>query len=161
MSPKPSIEKCPVLWVEGKTSFPGRDNLGAFLAMWPPKWSLRAMAPTGLSAGRVATLTMTLALKTYCEKKTQKTSYKSNPDSRRVDTLRLGRRTNAMKATQRPMPIASINSQWPKKYRLNVTYLNGDMVLTSLILIWLEKWNIGSEVFIQKLTLHTVAFINC
>lgn len=27
--------------------------------------------------------------------------------------MRLGKRTNAMNATQSPMPIASINNQWP------------------------------------------------
>ena len=48
------------------------------------------MAPTGLSAGLVATLTITLALNTYCEKNTQKTSYKSSPDKSSVETLRLG-----------------------------------------------------------------------
>ena len=33
--------------------------------------------------------------------------------SSRVDTLRLGSLTKAMKATQRPMPMKSIRAQWP------------------------------------------------
>lgn len=37
----------------------------------------------------------------------------SNPVSRRVDTFKLGSRTNAINATHKPMPIASISSQWP------------------------------------------------
>lgn len=37
----------------------------------------------------------------------------SNPVSSRVDTFRLGNRTNAMNATHSPIPIASIRSQWP------------------------------------------------
>ena len=37
---------------------------------------------------------------------TQKTSYIKRPVSRRVETLRLGSRTKAINATQRPMPIA-------------------------------------------------------
>lgn len=49
----------------------------------------------------------------YDEKNTQKTSYMSNPVSNKVDTFRLGKRTNAMKATHRPIPIASMSNQCP------------------------------------------------
>lgn len=37
----------------------------------------------------------------------------SKPVNNKVDTFRLGSRTNAIKATHRPIPIASINNQWP------------------------------------------------
>ena len=40
--------------MEGNTSFPGSDNFGTSRAI-PPKCSLRAITPTGLSAGLVAT----------------------------------------------------------------------------------------------------------
>ena len=68
------MEKCPALCIEGKTSLPGSDNLGASRAIPDAKWNFFAMTPTGLSAGRVATFTITLALKMYDEKKTQNTS---------------------------------------------------------------------------------------
>lgn len=42
----------------------------------------------------------------YDEKKTQNTSYISKPVNNRVDTFNDGNRTKAMKATQRPIPIA-------------------------------------------------------
>ena len=35
------------------------------------------------------------------------------PVSSRLDTLRLGSLTKAMKATQRPMPMKSMRAQWP------------------------------------------------
>lgn len=50
---------------------------------------------------------MTLALKRYDEKKTQNTSYRSRPVSSSVDTFKLGRRTNAINATQSPIPMAN------------------------------------------------------
>lgn len=102
-----------------------------------PKWKRRATTLTGLSAGRVATRTITFDENMYDEKNTQNTSYISRPKlvklnfikssalesenkwwneipvKRSVDTLSDGRRTNAMNATHRAMPIASINSQWP------------------------------------------------
>ena len=131
MSPRPNMEKCPELWVDGKTSFPGSESLGAFLAICPPRWSFLAMAPTGLSAGLVATLTITLALNTYCEKNTQKTSYKSNPDKSSVDTLRLGNLTNAMNATHRPIPMASISSQWPVIIQMNTTNIDMEKLSNS------------------------------
>lgn len=53
------------------------------------------------------TLTITLVLKIYDEKKTQNTSYMSRPVSRSVDTFKLGSLTKAIRATQRPMPIAA------------------------------------------------------
>lgn len=59
------------------------------------------------------TFTITFVLNIYEEKNTQKTSYISNPVSNNVDTFRLGKRTNAIKATHKPIPIASINNQWP------------------------------------------------
>ena len=31
ISPRPNMEKCPELWVEGNTNFPGSESLGAFL----------------------------------------------------------------------------------------------------------------------------------
>ena len=74
MSPKPSMEKWPAIWLDGNTSFPGNDSLGAFFAMLCVKWNLLAMALMGLVAGLVATRTMTLALNTYLEKNTQNTS---------------------------------------------------------------------------------------
>ena len=108
MSPKPSMEKCPIFWFEGNTNFPGNDSLGGWCIC-----SLLAMALIGLFADLVATLTITLALKTYLEKKTQKTSYNKSPDNSKVDTLRLGNLTKAMKATQRPIPMTSMRNQWP------------------------------------------------
>ena len=60
-----------VLWPavrEGNISLPGRERLGAWRATeppMPPSESFRAITPTGLAAGRVATLTITLALNTY------------------------------------------------------------------------------------------------
>ena len=68
MSPSPSIEKWPALWVEGKTSLPGRERRGAFLTIPLPRESFRAIRPIGFSAGRVATRTITLALNTYYNK---------------------------------------------------------------------------------------------
>lgn len=65
-----------------------------------------ATTPTGFSAGLVATLTITLVLNMYDEKNTQKTSYINKPESRSVDTLRLGTRIKAMNATQRAIAIA-------------------------------------------------------
>lgn len=58
-------------------------------------------------------LTITLELKIYEEKKTQKTSYISRPVRSSVETLRLGSLTKAINATQRPIPMASIRSQCP------------------------------------------------
>ena len=80
------------------------------LERMPEKFNLKKALPT---------LTMTFALKTYLLKKTQNTSYSNNPDNNRVDTLRLGSLTKAMKATQRPMPMASIKSQWPVMIQIN------------------------------------------
>lgn len=37
----------------------------------------------------------------------------SSPVSKSVDTFRLGSRTNAMKATHKPIPIASMSNQCP------------------------------------------------
>ena len=42
----------------------------------------------------------------YEEKKTQNTSYISNPVSSKVETFKLGSRTNAINATHNPIPIA-------------------------------------------------------
>lgn len=42
----------------------------------------------------------------------------SKPVNNNVDTFRLGKRTNAMNATQRPIPIASISNQWPVKTQI-------------------------------------------
>lgn len=59
----------------------------------------------------------------YDEKKTQKTSYKRSPVSSKVETFRLGRRTNAMNATHNPIPIAGTNIQeknWGEKKKNTV-----------------------------------------
>lgn len=95
----------------GKTSLPGNDNLGGSRLTILLRCSFLATIPTGLSAGLVATRTITFELKIYDEKNTQKTSYINKPVSRRVETLRLGKRTRAMKATQRPIPIAFLRSK--------------------------------------------------
>jgi hypothetical protein len=65
MSPRPSMEKCPMFWWEGKTSLPGRERRGALRAIPLPMDNLRAITLIGFSAGRVATRTITLALNTY------------------------------------------------------------------------------------------------
>ena len=70
ISPRPSMEKWPVEREEGKTSLPGRESRGALRAivpLTPPTPSFLATIPTGLSADRVATRTITLALNTYCK----------------------------------------------------------------------------------------------
>lgn len=73
MSPSPSIEKWPELCMLGNTNFPGKLSFGGSRTI-PLRLSFRATIPTGFSAGRVATLTITFVLKMYDEKKTQKTS---------------------------------------------------------------------------------------
>ena len=68
MSPRPSMEKCPEADLEGNISLPGSERLGALRAIeppMPPRESFLAITPTGLAAGLVATLTITLALNTY------------------------------------------------------------------------------------------------
>ena len=55
------MEKWPVLCILGKTNFPGSDNLGASLTS-PVMWNFLANTPTGFSAGRVATFTITFVL---------------------------------------------------------------------------------------------------
>jgi hypothetical protein len=87
----------------------------------PLRFSFRATMPTGFSAGRVATLTITFVEKIYDEKKTQNTSYTSNPMSKSVDTFKLGSLTNAMNATQSAIPIASIKSQCPVRTQMHTT----------------------------------------
>lgn len=79
-SPRPSMEKCPAVWEEGNTSLPGRLRRGAERATPEPQPTWEQVQPghpathqptflatmfTGLSAGLVATFTITLALKTY------------------------------------------------------------------------------------------------
>lgn len=90
-------------------SLPGNDNFGGSLPTMPFKCNFFAITPTGLSAGLVATLTITFELKMYEEKKTQKTSYINKPVKRSVETFKLGSLTKAINATQRPIPIAVIN----------------------------------------------------
>jgi len=57
-------------------------------------------------------------LKIYDEKNTQKTSYIKRPVSKRVDTFKLGSRTNAINATQSPIPIAKKINHHLIKHRI-------------------------------------------
>lgn len=118
MSPRPSIEKCPLLCMLGNTSFPGKFNFGGSFTM--PKFSLRATIPTGFSAGRVATFTITFVLNMYDEKNTQNTSYNKSPVSNRVETFKLGNRTKAMNATHSPIPIAKRMNKKSFNFELNI-----------------------------------------
>jgi hypothetical protein len=78
MSPRPSMEKWPMFWWEGKTSLPGNERRGAWRAIPFPMESFRATTLIGFSAGRVATRTITLALNTYCKRKVIRVPFKSS-----------------------------------------------------------------------------------